>query len=183
MITHKGRLLVAVSKLRDPNFFRSVTLLVEHGKAGAMGLILNRPTQTTVREAWMQAVKTECTIEGCIHHGGPCQSILTALHADPELSDIEVISGLHFTQEPAKLERLVALARQPIRFYVGFAGWGEGQLEGELKQGAWLTIDATSNDVFGDPQGLWDTTSRKITRQDLQARLGTKHIPPDPSVN
>ena len=77
----EGQFLVASRKLLDPNFVRSVVLLVRHSDEGAMGLVINRPTKTTVAEAWRQVSEAPARREALIHLGGPCRGPLMAVHA------------------------------------------------------------------------------------------------------
>src|SRR5580698_10070881 len=72
----KGQLLLASARLQDPNFLRSVVFLVQHGEEGALGLILNRPLETTVRQVCEQVSAASCAIEGQMHQGGPCEGLL-----------------------------------------------------------------------------------------------------------
>ncbi len=181
--SYRGHLLVAVPKMLDPNFFQTVTLMVAHDEEQALGLVLNRPSQTTLREAWQQVESGACPADGFLHFGGPCQQVLSALHADSALSNLEVLPGLYFTQEAEKLRLLVEQRSTPIRFFVGFAGWGAGQLEAELREGAWLTGAASREEVFGDPTQLWERWAKRLGRPRSSMLFGIKDPPPDPSVN
>ena len=83
-----GHFLVASRELLDPNFARSVVLIIRHSEEGAMGLVLNRPTKTSVSEAWKQVSEAPCPTTGLIHLGGPCRGPLMAIHGDPALGEI-----------------------------------------------------------------------------------------------
>src|SRR5688572_10558721 len=98
----QGRLLVASPKLRDPNFARSVVLLIRHGDDGALGLILNRPLETSFRELWSNVSETPCKHKGSLYLGGPVKGPLMAIHRRKSLSEFEVIGGVHFCAESAK---------------------------------------------------------------------------------
>src|SRR4051795_298785 len=93
----QGQLLIAAPKLRDPNFFRSVVLLVQHDEQGSLGLVLNRPLEVSIRAAWKQLSSTSCEIDGNLYQGGPCEGCLMALHTDVEASDMEVTEGVQFS--------------------------------------------------------------------------------------
>ena len=69
----QGHLLVASPKLVDPNFFHTVVLLVQHNQEGALGLVLNRPLQTTVQEMWQEVGESQCEVDQPLHQGGPCE--------------------------------------------------------------------------------------------------------------
>jgi putative transcriptional regulator len=179
----KGHLLVASPKLRDPNFFHAVILMVQHDEKGSLGLVLNRPTDLSVRHAWKKLSQTPCEIEGHLHQGGPCESMLMALHTDVEASDLEVFEGVQFSTTKDAIEHLVAQGAGQVRLYVGYAGWSAGQLEGELAEGAWLTIPATEARVFDPREHSWQHLFRLIGRQTLLQMLDPKLVPDDPAVN
>lgn len=183
MSSLKGHLLVAVPKLCDPNFFRTVSLVVEHTENGALGLVLNRLSPVTIQEVWEQVRKSACSLDARVHLGGPCEGYLTALHTNATLADSEVLPGLHFSQTPRRLERLVSRQEQPIRFFLGFAGWSSGQLESELGEGSWLTAPAGPEDVFRDHADFWVETFRRLAGPGVARLLNLPHVPADPSAN
>src|SRR5205814_2997514 len=78
----QGQLLIASPKLFDPNFFRSVVLLVQHTENGALGLILNHPLEMTIANAWEQVSEMPCEATGVLHQGGPCDGPLMVLHTE-----------------------------------------------------------------------------------------------------
>ena len=87
----QGQLLIASPKLFDPNFFRSVILLVQHGENGALGLVLNRPLEMTIANAWEQVSEMPCEATGFLHQGGPCDGPLMVLHTDASIPEMPVI--------------------------------------------------------------------------------------------
>jgi putative transcriptional regulator len=178
-----GHLLVASEKLRDPNFFHSVVLLVRHNEEGAFGLALNRATGTAVGEVWNQISTSPCASREPLRIGGPIQGPLMALHRNADLVDIEAPSGVYFTAEKEKLEQLVVEPEESAKFFIGYAGWGAGQLESELAAGAWGTIAATPERVFRDLDDFWEAMTKEISNSSLLAALGIKHQPPDPRMN
>jgi putative transcriptional regulator len=178
-----GHLLVASEKLRDPNFFHSVVLLVRHNEEGAFGLALNRATGTAVREVWSQISTSSCASREPLRIGGPIQGPLMALHRNAELVDIEALSGVYFTAEKEKLEQLVIEPDDSAKFFIGYAGWGAGQLESELAAGAWGTIAATPERVFRQLDDFWEAMTKEISNSSLLAALGIKHVPTDPRMN
>jgi putative transcriptional regulator len=179
----KGHLLIASPKLRDPNFFRSVVLLVQHDERGSLGLVLNRPMELTIREAWKQLSEMPCQVEGNLHKGGPCEGVLMALHTDLEASDVEVFDGVHFSTTKDAIEHLVSHTGGSVRLFVGYAGWSPGQLENELTEGAWVTAPATSESIFNMAHGSWEQLLRSIGRANLSQIIDPKILPEDPSVN
>jgi putative transcriptional regulator len=184
-----GRLLVATPVLADPNFRRTVVLIVEHEPAeGTLGVVLNRPTDVPVGrvlEPWSQLV----TGPSVVFRGGPVapDSALAialvpgdaeplgwhSLAADPAMSRL----GLVDLDAPPDL---LASAINRLRVYAGYAGWAPGQLKAEIDEGAWYVISAEPSDVFAaEPGGLWSTVLR---RQGGEMAF-TATFPDDPDLN
>src|ERR1700720_344277 len=92
----QGQLLLASSRLADPNFARAVVLMVSHGEEGSLGLVLNRPLEMTVKEACEQVLETTCEIDDALHQGGPCEGPLMVLHTQmPALQlEPEIVPGI-----------------------------------------------------------------------------------------
>lgn len=183
MSSLQGHLLIASPRLLDPNFRRTVVLLVQHTEQGALGLILNRPTSVPIRQAWQQVSQLPCQVEEVLRLGGPVEGPLMALHTRPNLSESEVLPGVYFAVEPKHLTPLVTEPSGPARFYVGYAGWGAGQLESELSEGSWLTPEATPAHVFDNGEDLWERVTREIAATTVYSSLNIKHVPTDPSLN
>ena len=173
--TLRGQLLVAAPILSDPNFSRTVVLVAEHGEEGAMGLVLNRPTETSVDDA----VPELAAIAGegqPLYVGGPVStdSVLAVAELDdPDDASDLLFGAVGFVQEPD-----VAVVRG--RVFVGYAGWSAGQLESELEEESWLVLPAEPDDLFGnDPDGLWSAVLRRQGGPYALLSL----MPPDPSLN
>jgi putative transcriptional regulator len=179
----KGRFLVATPSLRDPNFFRTVILLVEHGEKGSMGMVVNRPLPKTIGEAWKQVSEKPCANPAPLYDGGPCPSPLIALHTHEEQADMPVLPGLFLTMSGATVKDLVENSVTPIKFLVGSAGWAGGQLENEIQQGAWLLTMASAEQVFYTYDDQWLDLTRAVARATAAPNLDPKFIPPDPRVN
>ena len=178
----EGQLLLASPQLLDPNFVRTVVLLVEHNDMGALGLVINRPTGKTVQELWKQVGESPCESQQPVHLGGPVSGPLMAIHTADGLAEMEIADGLFFA---AKKQNLDELVRRDERFkiFVGHSGWGPGQLEGEIEQGAWRAIPAKLEDVFDAADDLWQRLMQRAVAGVLPEMLGIKHIPLDPSLN
>jgi putative transcriptional regulator len=179
----KGQLLLASARLQDPNFVRSVVFLVQHGDEGALGLILNRPLETTVRQVCDQVLSAPCAVEGQMHQGGPCEGLLMVLHSQEELADAEVLAGVYFSTERGKIESLMQSGEGDSKFFVGYSGWGAGQLEMELESGSWLTVPGDATQVFLGGDALEDQWSRLTARVTLAQYIDPERIPEDPSLN
>ena len=171
--TLNGKLLIASPSMPD-YFHRTVILMVEHSEEGAFGLVLNRPSETTVGEASPELAELIGN-EHLLHVGGPVQpNAVTAIGEHPDPADATKLIvgpvGMVDLDDPPELSRL--------RVFAGYAGWGAGQLDGELEQEAWIIEDAHPDDPFGGGD-LWaDVLARKGGEYALLARM-----PPDPSVN
>lgn len=179
----QGQLLIASPALLDPNFAHSVVLLVQHSEEGALGVILNRPSKTTIRRAWEEVRSTPCVHDTPLHLGGPCQGPLMAVHRDAGSSEVEVVPEAFFSADPETLERLVASSDLQIKFFIGYAGWGAGQLEQELETGSWEVLPARAKHIFGVTSSLWEETQREVASRRLFAALRIRHVPEDPQLN
>ena len=159
-----GHLLIAPAWMSDPNFAHSVVLLLHHDQTGAFGLVLNRPTGTRVGEVWKQATGGTCSLEAAVYLGGPVPGPLLALHDRVEAADRVALDGVYMTTDPERLAALLAKPPDVLRVFAGYSGWGEGQLEHELQDAAWVTTPARTTDVFLEPvTDIWRTVLRRAT--------------------
>lgn len=167
--------------LVDPNFWRTVVLIVEHTDEGALGLVLNRPSETSVGEAVPQLAELLDPGER-LFIGGPVQPsavIVLARFEDPTdaaLLAFDDVGVLGTGSEPEELSVGVRAGRA----FLGHAGWGPGQLDDELERGDWILEPARLEDAFGDEApALWsEVLTRKGGSYALVARM-----PADPSMN
>jgi putative transcriptional regulator len=176
----KGQLLVAGPALHDPNFRRTVILVGEHSDDGALGVVLNRTSGTTVDEALPELTPIVDGAEA-IHVGGPVQPsaiVVLAEFAQPEQAGTLVLDDVGFLPAEVDPDGLGELRR--ARVFAGYAGWGPGQLDGELAEGSWIVEPAVPDDVFTpQPEELWsDVLRRKGGPFGVLALM-----PPDPSLN
>jgi putative transcriptional regulator len=184
-----GRLLVATPLLGDPNFRRSVVLLVEHELAeGTLGVVLNRPTEIPVGrvlEQWTDLA----TDPSVVFRGGPVQPdsalALALIPGTDEPLGWRALDGAPALARLGLLDldtppRLLEPTIKELRVYAGYAGWSPGQLQAEIDEGAWLVLTAQPADVFAaEPGQLWRHVLR---RQDGEtAFLAT--YPDDPGMN
>jgi putative transcriptional regulator len=176
-----GQLLLASPSLRDPNFARTVVLIGVHNEEGAMGVVLNRPSDVTVLEAVPQLEAAVDALEP-VYVGGPVQPtsvVCLAEFLDPSLAELLVLGRIGFPAPDTGVEELAeATARR--RVFAGYAGWSTGQLDAEVDQGDWIAQAALPEDVFTKvPDELWSAVlTRKGGSYALIARM-----PSDPSVN
>ncbi len=179
----RGRLLVATPSLYDPNFFRSVVLVLEHGEGGALGVVLNWPSDTAVDETlpnWNRLASSP----GVVFVGGPVSpdaAIGVARVGTDEQAEgwaplLGHLGTVDLGRDPVELPVNV----QNLRVFAGYAGWSEGQLDGELDAGGWFVVDAAPDDVFtSEPDRLWASVLR---RQGGRLAMFAS-APPHPSSN
>ena len=179
----QGHLLIASPQLVDPNFARSVVLIVQHNESGALGLILNRPLEMNLQSVWEQVSDIPCFIDQPLHQGGPCDGPLMVLHVEKDVSELQVAPGTYWSTDKDSVEHLVSHNSTPVKFFVGYAGWGAGQLESEMDSGAWLPAPATQDQIFADPETQWSRLRRIITLTITYPWLDPRLIPDDPTAN
>jgi putative transcriptional regulator len=184
-----GRLLVANPLLPDPNFDRTVIMILAHGPDGSLGVVLNRPSATLVDEVlprWSDQVGAPAVV----FVGGPVndEAVIGLARTSGSVSAQEWSAGemwsrvdgdvgtLDLDQDPV----LVGADLSALRVFVGYAGWAAGQLEAEIEADAWWVLDADPDDAFGSrPGDLWRTVLR---RQPGSLALVAAY-PPDPKLN
>ncbi len=169
-----GRLLVAAPTLIDPNFFRTVVLLLGHDHDGAVGVVLNRPSNEPVGghlPAWADAVGER----DVVFVGGPVQpevAVGLVSHGGVEQLGIAGVEVADLGADPPPGAR--------ARVFSGYAGWAPGQLEAELEERAWMVLEAEPADVFGSrPEELWSAVLRRQPAP--MSMLAT--FPVDPDLN
>jgi putative transcriptional regulator len=182
MESARGQLLIAGPALLDPNFWRTVVLVVEHSDEGALGVVLNRPSETAVVDAVSQ-LEELVDPDDPVFIGGPVQPssvIVVAEFDDPSDAALVAFDDVGVLAAGSSPEEIHAPRVRRARAFVGHAGWGPGQLDGELERGDWIVETADREDAFAkDPDELWGSVlTRKGGSYALLARM-----PPDPSVN
>ncbi|WP_059012438.1 YqgE/AlgH family protein [Streptomyces specialis] len=186
-----GRLLVATPALSDPNFDRSVVLLLDHDREGALGVVLNRPTPVGVSEV-LRPWAALAGEPGVVFQGGPVAldaalALAVVPGSGPAPDSVRVgppgwrrvhgSIGLVDLEAPPEV---LAAELGSLRIFAGYAGWGPEQLEGELEEGAWYVVDSEPGDVSApEPERLWRAVLRR--QRGSLALLAT--YPDDPSLN
>ena len=177
----QGQLIVASPALVDPNFSRTVVAIANHDDEGALGIVLNRPSETPVAEAVPELADLVDDDEP-VHVGGPVQPaaiVVLAEFEDPADAAFLVAGDIGLVGDGTGLDSLDGVTRRR-RVFAGYAGWGPGQLEAELEREDWIVEPARPEDVLtADPDELW---SRVLDRKGGQFRLVAR-MPLDPSLN
>lgn len=179
-----GKLLVATPLLEDPNFHRTVVLILAHDENGAFGVVLNRPLEGVGVDEHLPQWVEHVAAPAAVFAGGPVEpsmalGIAVCSSADEEdgwtrmAGDVGV---LDLTLGPEDLRAHL----ERMRVFSGYAGWGGGQVEGEIGQNAWFVVEAQPDDLFTDePATLW---RRVLLRQKGELKMYA-FFPDDPSVN
>jgi putative transcriptional regulator len=174
-----GKLLVAARRLPDPNFANTVVLLADVDAKGAVGLVLNRRSGVTLAKVFPQLVPNMATA-GHAFLGGPVDTTrpMALVHAAQATAGTRhVVDGVHVTMAREAVEAAVAAgtASSRLRVYLGYAGWGAGQLQSETAQGAWHVLDGDADVVFDEePASTWQ---RQIARTELIQARGAEPAP------
>jgi putative transcriptional regulator len=178
-----GSLLIAAPTMGDPNFSRTIVLLLDASESGALGVVLNRPTTLEVAdvlEPWAELVVGPSVL----FQGGPVETdaalaVATVAAEDEPVGWRRVFGSTGLVDLDAPVE-ILASAVSSLRIFAGYAGWGAGQLEAEIEEGAWYVVPAEPQDPFLlDPERLW---AQVLRRQGGQYRLPAL-MPDDPTAN
>lgn len=176
-----GTILIADPFLKDPNFIRSVVFLCEHQNEGSFGFVINRPYQQTVGEVVPD-------LEGCtipVFYGGPVQqNTLHYIHRCPQqLGGIEVADGVFWGGEFETVQEQLkngTLDAEQIRFFIGYSGWTEGQLQAEIETKSWIPTHPTIELVFNDSaENVWTEALKEKGGEYVQLI----NYPIDPQLN
>lgn len=185
-----GKLLVASPGLADPNFDRTVVLVLEHNDDGALGVVLNRVTEGEIAEL-LPDWEEHAAAPPLVFQGGPVDTSSVICVAQPIEDDADDVAAEpdEGVQDLFGGLATIDLSRPPsdfpgrafrIRVFAGYAGWGAGQLESEIDAGGWFVFDSRPGDAFtADPDGLW---RRVFARQKGELAMVALY-PDDPSMN
>ena len=180
----KGVFLVATPGLRDPNFRQTVILLCEHGPEGALGVVVNRPTEISITEVLPHVPVLEGQAH-VVYSGGPVQRnhllILYRSMEEPEDTH-HVFDGVYVGGNTQALERILKTPKPTEQFkaFIGYSGWAPGQLENEMKTGSWVTVPPDMVSMFeGEQKRLWSKILCSLdSSYDMYADM-----PLDPNLN
>jgi len=179
-----GQLLIASPYLPDPNFLRTVVLMVQHDTDGALGLVLTRPMNLTVQEVWENVSQEKIDAPEPVFQGGPVEGPIMAVHDQMDLCELEIVPGVYFSSEKESIENLVEREPKSYRLFLGYSGWAPQQLDEEMRVGGWLTLPAESDHVFElDSEVLWKQVTAKVGTNVMQQSLNLKKMPQDPFLN
>lgn len=156
-----GKAILASPFLEDPNFFRTVVLLLQHSNNEALGLVLNRPTDFTLKKVVSMVCEEECVHDAFLHYGGPVDGPLIAVHDSATLGGSKFTETLWVTSDQDILKRLFIEKGVRFKLFDGLAGWGPGQLENELESGSWLVSDIDEETILSSEDN-WEVMVKEI---------------------
>ncbi len=182
----RGRLLVATTDLLDPNFARSVVLVLEHSREGAVGVVLNRPSETLLEEG-MPGWSLLAAPPARVFVGGPVEpdaaiglGRVPSGRAGNPATHPESLFGEVCSIDLGSDPMLSVPDVEVVRVFAGYAGWGPGQLDDEVAADGWFAVDRNDGDVFtGAPDLLW----REVLRRQAGPLRLLSTYPDDPSQN
>ena len=164
----KGYFLIANPVLPDPNFSRTVVLLCNHDEQGSFGLVINRPATISAKEVFEEMGVSDSP-SGKIFVGGPVSpaQVFYLCRSKIPLPELDAIcDGVYMGMSWELLDNLMMRIEDPkknIRFYMGYSGWGAGQLAGEMELLSWLTCEAQSKFIFQEnEEGIWAHTVKSM---------------------
>src|SRR4030095_7271815 len=178
----KGKILISEPFLNDPNFKRTIILLSEHTEEGSVGFVLNKPTEYRLN----QVIEEFPEFDAPVFYGGPVQlNTLQFIYKGDNIIEgsLEIMPGLFWGGSFEILRTLIEgkqVVPEDFRFFLGYSGWGEEQLEDEMGMNSWIITEASIDNIFSDePDKLW---------RDILKGMGKKFailasFPDNPSVN
>ena len=182
MKSYQGHFLVRAPHQLDPNFVKAAILVVGHNDKGSFGVIANSAGEESCR---LQQRNCRWCSPGKLKFffGGPVTGPLMAVHTKASLGERQFLPGVFFSGKEKNVLALMRQAKQPYKIFIGYTGWGPGQLDYEVKQGIWRVVPATPEQIFSEDSDLWEQLSRQVSRLQLRVMFNIKHIPADPLLN
>lgn len=158
----RGFLLAASAELGDPHFAKTVSLICSHGDEGSYGLILNRPLGRTLGDL-IEGLESPAQ-EVAVFEGGPVDRSVVQLLHEPALGAEPIVAGVHLGARPDDVQGLGEHGdAKRVRAFLGYAGWGAGQLAHEIAEGSWFVARARTEHVFDVPsEELWPLVLRDL---------------------
>jgi len=183
-----GKCLIASPYLEDPNFRRTIVYIVTHDEEGAIGVVLNRDTGQSFAD-WLlsqgvQPNKLPHFSGISVFHGGPVDATrLMTLHDHPKFAQYRSADGVAFTSLGEHLSALLVLTEIQCRIFVGYAGWGPGQLEEELQAGGWMVSYLSRDQIFSLDDQSWQSLVYRVGDQILSNVVPPNWLLSDPDWN
>ena len=177
----QGKLLISEPFMMDPNFKRTVILLCEHNDKGSFGLVLNKKLDIQLHEIIEEFPK----LNSAVGIGGPVEKDrLFYVHNCPDVEDcMEVQEGIYVGGSFESLKTLISIGKikdEDVRFFLGYSGWTENQLDGEIIENAWIVANTDPTSILNkNDEALWSESLRSLGKN--FAIMAS--FPEDPSLN
>ncbi|MBZ0204469.1 MAG: YqgE/AlgH family protein [Ignavibacteria bacterium] len=178
----KGKILISEPFLNDPNFKRTIILLTEHSEEGSVGFVLNKPTEYKINKV----IEDFPDFDSVVYYGGPVQlNTLQFIYRGENLieNSIEIMPGLFWGGSFDILKTLIeanAVSPNDFRFFIGYSGWDDGQIEEEMNINSWIVTETSIDNIFSEePDKLW----REILKSMGKKFAILASFPENPSVN
>ncbi|HPS27168.1 MAG TPA: YqgE/AlgH family protein [Bacteroidales bacterium] len=183
----QGKILVSEPFLQDFYFKRSIVLLAEHNEDGTFGLVLNKPTDIRLSEIInKESFRVPQDFDNFIYLGGPVKTdSLFFIHTRNDVipNSFKIMEGLYWGGDIRHVNQLIekkVLARNDIRFYLGYAGWEPKQLDRELKENSWVVADSSTEFLLKNPpESLWKNAVKRLGKEYAE----WINYPIDPQLN
>jgi putative transcriptional regulator len=164
-----GTILVAREALTDPNFCNTIVLLCQYSEAGAYGLVLNHAAHMPLHEIFEHPPELAGGAPGNrrVYIGGPVQSTelqILQIGTDPVPESLEIAPGVHLGGAWEQVEDFLTRDPRGLRLFLGYSGWGEGQLEEEVEAGAWEVHETDIRRLLEAPESLWRGDRQELLR-------------------
>jgi putative transcriptional regulator len=175
-----GRFLVASRSLHEPHFAKTVVYLLQHDEEGSLGLIINRVLNITLGEALPGTELANLGVHR-LRYGGPVRSqhiIMLLRSVDSLHHAVPILDGIYASNNMGLLQQLDATNKpvEELRLFLGHAGWGAGQLQGEVRRDDWFVIDGDVAMVFGvNPGKLWERLINQLDPAGIYVRAEDEH--------
>ena len=173
----RGRLLVAQRQLQDPNFVKSVVLLLESDASGAVGVVVNRPSRIDLRKL-LPDLEPGADHPEHLFLGGPVgrfQLLLLVRSSSPPAESLRVFADVYVTASREALQQALRAKDSSARYrlFAVYAGWAPGQLEAEIARGGWRLVDGDAERVFASDRGrVWDELMEREEGRWVRRGLG-----------
>jgi putative transcriptional regulator len=182
MNSFQGYFLVAAPHQLDPNFVKSVVLVVEHTEQGAFGVIVNEACRDAGRFR-LGAVAGRLSGKANLCFGGPVTGPLMAVHMNAYLGERQFLPGLYFSGKERNVLKLMRRAERPCKIFMGYVGWGPQQLDWEIEQGVWRPAPAMTDRIFSEDDDLWEQLARQISCRQMRIMFNIGYVPDNPLLN
>lgn len=164
----KAKFLVASPHLRDPNFFKTVVLMIRHDQYGALGLVINRPSDVRISEVFPENEEVK-ERNDTLFIGGPVavNRFMFLLRADSQPTDSHrVFEDIFVSSSEEAFRQMIQQKRKELRIYAGHAGWAPGQLDAEISRGDWQVLPPDREFIFNkEPSEIWPELIRRCLGQ------------------